>query len=115
MVINDLNVFGAVSSLRPLEADAPLLIDPNAVLALPVARQGPQPVAGQPGQIPQVDCRFQNAQSLFGLMAEALKAGNPFAFGKALGFPVPVASDHVPAWQKIRSTSSVQNKRVAGT
>jgi hypothetical protein len=27
MVIDDLNVFGAVSSLRPLEADAPLLID----------------------------------------------------------------------------------------
>ena len=97
MVIDDLNVFGAVSSLRPLEADAPLLIDANAVLASPVAGQGFQPVAGQPGQVPQAGCRFKNSQSLFGLMAEALKAGNPFAFGKALGLPVPVAPDHIPA------------------
>ncbi len=49
MVIDDLNVFGAVSSLRPFETDAPLLINPNAVLASPVAGQGFQPVAGQPG------------------------------------------------------------------
>jgi len=55
MVINDLNVLGAVSSLRPFETDAPLLpllIDPNVVPALPVTGQGLQPVAGQPGQIP---------------------------------------------------------------
>ena len=52
MVINDLHVFGAVSSLRPFETNAPLLIDPNAVLASSVTGQGLQPVAAQPGQIP---------------------------------------------------------------
>ncbi len=40
MVINDFNVFGAVCSRGPLEADAPLLIDPNAVLASPVSQEG---------------------------------------------------------------------------
>ena len=52
MVIDDRNVFGAVSSLRPLEANAPLLIDSNAVLASPVSGQGLQAVAGQPVQVP---------------------------------------------------------------
>jgi hypothetical protein len=36
MVTDDLDVFGPIRSLRPLEADPPLLIDANAVLALPV-------------------------------------------------------------------------------
>jgi hypothetical protein len=114
MVIDDHNAFGAVRSLRPLEANAPLLIDSNAVLvALPVAGQGLQPIAGQPGQVLQTDCRFQYPQPLFGLMAEALKARNPSALGKALGMPVSVAPDHMPEWQKIRCTSSVQRRRVA--
>ncbi len=59
----------------------------------------------------KLSCRFKNPQPLFGLMAEALKARNPFALGKALGLPVPVASDHIPAWQNRRCTSSVQYPR----
>ena len=48
-------------------------------------------------------------------MAEALKAGNPFALGKALGLSVPVAPNHIPAWQKICSTSSVQDMRLSAS
>jgi hypothetical protein len=40
-------------------------------------------------------------------VAEALKARNPFAFREALGLPLPVASDYISAWHKIRSTSSI--------
>jgi hypothetical protein len=52
MVIDNLDVFGAVNSSRPFEADAALLIDPNAVLAFPVAGQDLQPVAAQLGKVP---------------------------------------------------------------
>lgn len=100
MVIDDFNVFGAICSRRPLEADSPLLIDPNAVLAPSVAGQRLKPVAGKAGQVPQTECRFQNSQSLFGLMAEALETGNPFALGKAPSRLIPVVPDHLSSMAK---------------
>jgi len=36
LIIGNFNVLRAIGSLRPLKADAPLLVDPNAVLSLPV-------------------------------------------------------------------------------
>jgi hypothetical protein len=49
MVIDDFDVLGA--AVRPSEADAPLVVDANAVLALPVSPQGLQPV---PRRNPQI-------------------------------------------------------------
>jgi hypothetical protein len=37
VIVNDLDVFGSFGG--PAEADAPLIVDANAVLALPVAFQ----------------------------------------------------------------------------
>jgi hypothetical protein len=49
MVIDDLDVPGF--AVPPNKANAPLLVDPNAVLPLPVAAQGFQAIAGRRRQI----------------------------------------------------------------
>jgi hypothetical protein len=56
MVIDDLDVPGFAVS--PNEANAPLLVDPNAVLSLPVAAQGFQAIAGRRPQIVNLLCRI---------------------------------------------------------
>jgi hypothetical protein len=44
MVVNDLDIIGL--ALSPDEADAPSIIDPDAVLTFSISRKPPQPVAG---------------------------------------------------------------------
>jgi hypothetical protein len=50
MVVYDLNVVRI--ALAPAKANSPLIVDPDAVLAFPIAPQGFQPVPWQP-QIPE--------------------------------------------------------------
>ena len=55
MVIDNFNVVRI--AITPDEAQPPLVIDADAVLALPIALQCFQPVAGQGGEIFQARCR----------------------------------------------------------
>ena|SRR5438105_2821233 len=96
VVIDDLDVFRAISSLPPFKADAPLQVNPDAVLAFPVAREGLQAVTAEPCQVPQVGCRLENPQPLFGLMTEAFESRDPLTLREAPGLPVSVAPDHIP-------------------
>ncbi len=59
MVIDDLHVAGVVVS--PAEADPPLIVDPDAVLALPVACQCLQPV---PRGYPEILQRYRGIQQV---------------------------------------------------
>ena len=52
MIVNDLNFVGI--SVSPNEADAPLIIDSNAVLALAIAAQAFEPVSSRSGQIAEL-------------------------------------------------------------
>src|SRR5579863_4495594 len=97
VVIDNLNVFGAISPFRPFEANTPLLADADAVLAFSVTGQHLQTVAGKLCKIPQVGCRFKNAQTLFSLVAESFEGRRSFALGEAVCSPVSVAPDHLPA------------------
>ena len=97
MVIDDLNFFAAISGLRPLKADAPLLVNADAVLAFPVPGQGLQMVAPDLREISQAIRRFKNAQPFFRLMAETIEGSNPLARGEVLALSVPVAPNHAPA------------------
>jgi hypothetical protein len=56
----------------PTEADSPLVIDPNAVLARSVTIKLLQAVAGQ-GQVSQAGCRIQLLQLPNGLISNASK------------------------------------------
>jgi len=82
MVVRDFNGFRAVGARRPLETQPPLPVDPDAVLIFSVTRQSFQAIAGELRQVSQAGCRFQDTQTLFRLVTEALKSCHPLAFGE---------------------------------
>jgi hypothetical protein len=51
MIIDNLNIVGTV--FPPLKANPPLVIDPDAVLPLPIAYERFKPIAGQACQVAQ--------------------------------------------------------------
>jgi hypothetical protein len=51
VVINNLDVARTGRPFGPLKADPPLVIDPDAILALPMTLQCFQSVAGQGGKV----------------------------------------------------------------
>jgi len=58
MVIDNFDVDRAGCAVGPLKANPPLVIDTDAILALPIALQCFQPVAGQGGEIFQTGRRL---------------------------------------------------------
>ena len=51
MVIDNLDIDRARRVIGPLKADPPLIVNTDAILALPIAFQRFKPVAGQSGEI----------------------------------------------------------------
>src|SRR5438128_2805650 len=88
MVIDDLAVFRPIGSWRPLEADAPLLVDPDAVLSFSVASEGLEAVTGELCQVPQTGRRFESPEALLGLTPETLESRDPLTLRQAPGLPV---------------------------
>src|SRR5712692_5908751 len=93
MIVHDLNVDRPGGGLRPLEADPPLVVDANAVLALSVPAQRFEPVTGQ---------RSKVADGRGGLEAikfqprgpfESRECLDPFPSGESPGPLVPIADD----------------------
>jgi len=60
MVIDDLDRMGV--SVAPAEANAPLVVDSNAVLPSPISRHLLWPVPRGSPQISEVACRVENQQ-----------------------------------------------------
>jgi hypothetical protein len=60
VVIGNLDVDWTGCAMGPLKADSPLVVDTDAVLALPISLQGFQPVARQSGEIFQARRRIQS-------------------------------------------------------
>jgi hypothetical protein len=92
MIIDDLDIDGTGGTFRPFEANPPLVIDADAVLAVPVAPERFEPIAGQSGKVFQARCGFEPVESEFGLSPETLP--NVLTIGKTFGFSVPVFDDH---------------------
>jgi hypothetical protein len=99
MVIYNFNIFRAIYPGGPLEANAPLLVDTDAVLTFPVTGKSLQMVTGKLCQIPQGRRRFKDSQPLFGLMTETLKSPHSLPLGQAPGVLVFVAPNHRPVYQ----------------
>jgi hypothetical protein len=85
---------GPFAPFGPLEADPPLVVDADAVLAFAVTAQGLQRVAGQGREVLQARSGFQPVEPFFSLSCETGELLDPLAFGKTLGLGVPVAHDH---------------------
>jgi hypothetical protein len=94
MVIYNFNVRRAVRTLWPLETNAPLLVDTNAVLASPIRAKRFQSVTWQRPQILKACCRFQNFKPFAGLRRKTLKVSNKTSIGKGLSSLIAVTQDH---------------------
>jgi hypothetical protein len=93
VVIHDLYIMGVAAP--PSETDPPLVVDPDAVLPLPIS---PQPLESVPGRDPQV------VQPLGGIKHPELPQGHPLHIRskppdgvpreQLLGIPISEALDH---------------------
>jgi hypothetical protein len=94
VIIDDLNVGRARRSIVPLEANPPLIVDADGVLALPIAFESFQPIARQSRKVSQAGRRFQPVKADFGLPGKTGKFPDTLSIGEARGPIVPEAGDH---------------------
>lgn len=93
MIVNDLDIERV--SVFPLEADAPLLIDPDTVLALAIAFQRFQLIRRRNHEIAQIGGTVQILQFLTRpLLYLAIKSLHELTVEHRLCVLVPEASDH---------------------
>jgi len=105
VIVSDLDVDRAGRAFRPLKANPPLVIDADAVLALPIALQSFQPIARQSGEVFEGRRPIQSVKTDFRLSRETGKFPNALAICKAFGFAIPVADDHRPGtYPRLRFT-----------
>ena len=78
----------------PTEADAPLRVDPNAVLTGAVAPQCFQPIARQRGKVAERLRAVQQDQTARRLSGEALKCRDALTLEETSRLPVSEASYH---------------------
>lgn len=108
MVILDGDILG--TCLGPDEADAPLIIDADAVLARSIPLQSLQPVARRDTERVEVGRRIELMQLPIGhLVDPGIELGSRFAQPDAFGVAVAERSDHTPSMSDI--TRSVNNAR----
>src|SRR6266404_1905214 len=93
VVVDD---FDALStSISPNEAEAPLIVDPNAILTRAAAAQRLQPISGRSGQIAQFFCIMELPQfSLRRALNIARQPRCELAMEQGLGLPVGKRADH---------------------
>jgi hypothetical protein len=94
VVINYLDIDGSGGAFWPFETNPPLVIDADAELALSIALERFQPVAGQGGKVFQTCRDLQAVEPNFGLSPETGKLPNVLTTGKTFSSSVPVTQDH---------------------
>ena len=94
MIINDLHVRWAEGVFGPFQASPPLIIDANAVLALPVPSQRFKTIAGQYGKVFKHDGRLRSVQLQTGGTFDSKERLYPFTGCEVPGSLVPVTDDH---------------------
>ena len=95
MVIHDLHVVGVI--VLPAETDPPLIVDPDAVLALPVACKRLEPVPGRDSEILQRHRCLQQVELPLRLSLNVRREfPGSLALEQLLGLPAPEGLDHGP-------------------
>jgi hypothetical protein len=92
VIIHNLHPVWAI--LPPHKAHTPLVIDPDAVLALPVSMQSFQAIAGKAGQVNQADCTVQDLQASLCLCLHSLEAAHLLTMVEGFGILITKALDH---------------------
>ena len=92
MVVHDFNAARSWLAVLPLEANTPLLIDPNGVLSGPVTLECLKAIAGQGPKGIEGRSSVQNCKPPFRLLLEAYRsrraASRTFFFGAPFGFKI---------------------------
>src|SRR5829696_1031164 len=83
VIINDLYVHRAIAALWPFKADAPFVVNSNAVLPLPVALQRFQAIPRQV-QISNHEGRIELVELHFSLAAKGFELLDAFSLVKVL-------------------------------
>lgn len=91
MVVHDFDVAWPRLAVRPLEADAPLLVDPDRELPGAVASQNLKPVAWQGAQRVERGRGVQDGEAARGLALESLERPDELPLAELFAPLVPVA------------------------
>src|SRR6266852_2903737 len=91
MIVNNLYVRWPERAARPLEANPPLIVNANAVLALAVADQSFEAIAWQSGQVSERGGCLQTVELQARGALKPRKSLDAFAGGEISGPAVPIA------------------------
>jgi hypothetical protein len=92
MVVHDFDVLGRAN--RPPKADTQLVIDPDAVLTLPVAPQGLQSVPRRDSQVIEAGGDLELAQLASSYRRAALEAPDALASCESFAIGASERTDH---------------------
>jgi hypothetical protein len=92
MIVDDLDQLGA--GVAPDEADAQLVINPDAVLTATVTLEGLQAITGGRPKIGNPGCGIENVELAQRDRSDRLELGNCFTLEQGLGPLVPERPDH---------------------
>ncbi len=95
VIVHDLDAARSWLSVPPIEANAPLLIDPDGILPFVIARERFESIAWQGSQCFERRGRIQDRQALRGLLLESLECFDERTASKSTGLLVSIAQDHL--------------------
>jgi hypothetical protein len=94
VVIDNFNIRRTGGTFWPFEANTPLVVDADAVLAFPAALQGLEPVSGQNGKVAERQGRFEPVQLQAGGAFDAREGFDTFSGREGGSFLAPETNDH---------------------
>lgn len=98
MIVDDLYLVGI--AVLPDEAKSPLIVDPDAVLALAVTPERLESVAGRYGQIAEFGGTVQEKELAPSNTLEGSKSGDILVFEQRLCLLAPERLDHLLSVQR---------------
>src|SRR5229473_968064 len=93
MIVNNLHVRWPQRAARPLEANPPLIVNADAVLALAIADQGFEAIAGQSGNVSERCGGLETVELQARGALKTRKGLDAFARGEISGPAVPIADN----------------------
>jgi hypothetical protein len=99
VIVDDLSIRWSNSPARPLETDAPLHVDSNAELSLPVSLEGFKAIAPQRSQIIDAGRRIENLKPPVRLRRKTLELANVVSRSERGRPVIPEALNHCKARQ----------------
>ena len=92
VIVDDLHIVSV--AIVPDEADAVLIVDPNAVLTTSIARERLEPVAGERRQVSKLASRMKVLEFALGNPCHFLQAAAELAREERLGFGILERPNH---------------------